>query len=487
MHLPPALMLDRVSNKLLLAAAIALVLLAACKQRSRKAHGALLVIAIDELRADHCSLSGYDRQTTPHLDALAAEGTLFDRAFSTAPSGVPAHYSLLTGCDPGVAERYLRPGAPSSVALRWRLPAGAPSFAEEMLRAGFATAAFVEDPLIGPTLGFSRGFQTFEYLDGGADQNRERGGALGRLEKWIAARRAREPWFAYVQLSSLARTWQESDPQWDRRFEPRADLAYAPPVVDSHFAWFALPRRRWSGVFATLGEYEARYDGALAKLDQELGRLVDKLRTRRVLDELTLVVVGAHGLSFGEGGLYLDSGVLTEANLRSLCVVRPASRFQAAPRGARIRSVASTMDLAPSLLEGHGAQVPNSMHGLSWWGQLAGSSTRTPAERVVFARFARQDGFLAATSELSYSLVRPWLTDPEPLARAWYGGPAPTDPRPIHTLVESAPEGWRGPREVSDPDEPRLVELRAAAEAWFQRVEEARRAFQRGAAGGGVP
>ncbi len=475
-------MLTRTSRKLLLLVALLASALPACKPRSRQARGALLVIVVDELRADHCSLLGYDRETTPQLAALAAEGALFERAFTTAPWSVPAHLALLTGCDPGVAERYLPPDAPVSAVLRWRLPAGAPSFAEEMLRAGFSTAAFVENPLIGPALGFARGFQTFENLEAGGGERRERGGPLGRLEKWIAERDEGEPWFAYVQLSSLVRTWDEPDAHWDRRFEPRAQLALAPPVVDSHYAWFAAPRRRWSGAYTTLGEYEARYDGALAKLDLELGRFVDKLRTRRDFNELTLAIVGAYGLSFGEGGLYLDSGGLTESDLRSLCLIRPADRTPNAPRGTRISAVASTIDLAPTLLEGHGAQPPGSMQGHSWWGQIAGKAAPPSQDRVVFARYARQDGFLAAKTELTYAYSRPWLTDPQHLVRAWYGGAAPSDPQPIHTLVERTAEGWSAPREITDAEQPPLRELRDAAQAWFQRVEDARRAFHPGAA-----
>lgn len=460
---------------------VALGAVAACTRRAGESRGALLVIAIDELRADHTSLLGYDRATTPYLDELARDGTVFTRAFSTAPWNVPAHLSLLTGCDPGVSKRYLPPGALNSLALRWRLPASAPSMAEEMLRAGFSTAAFVDDPLIGPALGFARGFQDFDMLEaseaGGPDAWGARG-VLGRLERWLARRDEGEAWFAYVQLSDLQRAWEPVDPPWERRFEPRAELDLAPPVADSHYAYFAIPRRRWSGAWATLGEYEAHYDSALARLDEELGAFLERLRERRDFAGLTIAIVGTHGLSFGEGGLYVDSGGSSEADLRALCIVRPAERFTAAPRGARIDAAASLIDVAPTMLELHGAEFPPAMQGRSWKAGLAGLAPIPPRDsRVVFAGYARQEGFFAADADTTYSLARPWLCEPQHLLRAWYGGPPPANPLPVEHLAVRAADGRMVARELSEFEPERLEALRAAAQAWFERVEAARQAF----------
>ena len=60
----------------------------------------MILISIDTLRADHLGFYGYDRPTTPSLDALAQEGVIFDNASSTATGTLPAHASLLTGLYP---------------------------------------------------------------------------------------------------------------------------------------------------------------------------------------------------------------------------------------------------------------------------------------------------------------------------------------------------------------------------------------------------
>ncbi len=459
----------------LLTLAVVFVFGFACTPAPSTDRGNVLVIVIDELRADHCSLMGYDRATTPKLDAIAKQGVVFDNAFTTAPWGVPAHMSVLTGCDPGIAERYVPDAAKSSIALRWRLPSGAPSLAEEMLRAGFETAAFVDTPRIGPALGFTRGFQEFSLIEARDVRGPEDHGARGvltRLRRWLGERRGGERWFAYVQLSDLTRVWDKPDPAWDRRFEPREELDHAPPVVDLPSAYFAIPRRRWFGAYSTLAEYEARYDGALAKLDAELGGLFEELRTRRDFNDTTIVVASAHGISFGEGGVYVDHGALTDADLRALLVVRPADRFAQALRDRRVSEVASLIDLAPTLLELEGAETPRGMQGVSWAAALdagVGAPPERP-QRRVFAHFARQDGFAAMDARYSYAWTRPWITDAPYLQRQWYGGPLPEDPKPLEIL-----------RDRNSPDAPiedaqaLSAAAYAAGRAWLDDVEAARR------------
>jgi arylsulfatase A-like enzyme len=459
----------------LLAVSVATALALACAPAPNTERGNVLVIVVDELRVDHCSLMGYDRATTPKLDAIAKQGVVFENAFTTAPWGVPAHMSVLTGCDPGVAERYVPDGAKGSIALRWRLPSGAPSLAEEMLRAGLETAAFVDTPRIGPALGFTRGFQEFSLVEprdvrGPEDQGAR--GVLTRLRRWLGERRGGERWFAYVQLSDLTRVWDTPDPAWDRRFEPREELDHAPPVVDLPSAYFAIPRRRWFGAYSTLAEYEARYDGALAKLDTELGALFEDLRARRDFGDVTIVVASAHGVSFGEGGVYVDHGSLTDADLRALLVVRPADRFAQAVRGRRVSAVASLIDVAPTLLELEGAEPPRGMQGVSWLASLDARAGAPPdrSQRRVFAHFARQDGFAALDARYSYAWTRPWICEPSYLQRQWYGGPIPDDPKPLEIL-----------RDRSNPDAPiedaeaLAAAAHAAGRAWLDEVEAARR------------
>src|SRR2546429_2771982 len=63
----------------------------------------ILLIMPDQMRGDCLSVRGHPVVRTPHLDALAAEGALFRRAYTTCPSCIPARYSLLTGLFPATS------------------------------------------------------------------------------------------------------------------------------------------------------------------------------------------------------------------------------------------------------------------------------------------------------------------------------------------------------------------------------------------------
>ncbi|MCZ6598889.1 MAG: sulfatase-like hydrolase/transferase, partial [Planctomycetota bacterium] len=136
----------------------------------------VLVVAIDGLRADHVGCYGYDLPTTPTLDQLAADGVAFSEAFSTAPLPLPAHVSLLTGCDPNVARRLGSTGEME----RWRVPHEVPRLAVSFLRHGYATAAFLDHELLAERLGLGSGFQRYEVTDS-ARENELDGVGIGAI------------------------------------------------------------------------------------------------------------------------------------------------------------------------------------------------------------------------------------------------------------------------------------------------------------------
>jgi len=458
------------------ASAFALLLTCACSPDASAARGGVLLLVIDELRADHCSLLGYDRATTPELDQLAQESVVFDNAFSCAPWDVPAHMALLTGCDPGVAERLLPPDTPATLAVRWRLPQQAPSLPEEMLRAGYATAAFVDSPLIGPALGFERGFQKFQTLEPGDVEGPDDVGAravFARVKHWLNERDVGEPWFVYAHVADLTRAWQEPDPAWDSRFKSREELDFAPPVSEFRPALFAIPRQRWSGAYSTLGEYETRYDGAIARLDAQIGELIDGLRARADFADTTIVVASSHGVSFGEGGFYVDHGGLTDADLRALLIVRPADRTPVAARGTHERAVASLIDVAPTVFDLRRVEIPRGVRGYSWAARIESDAEFAAPERIVFAKFGRFDGYAAMDSEATYSWIRPWIADPIGLRFSWYGG-SPTETVPVESLVERS-SGKPIARDGASAA--RIEAYRTAAASWQASVEEQRRRY----------
>ncbi|MBK7874544.1 MAG: sulfatase [Planctomycetes bacterium] len=368
----------------------------------------MLLIAIDGLRADHLSAAGYDRPTTPVLDALAKQGTLFTNAWSAAPRPLPAHAALLTGCDPWIARREAPEGNHASDPFAWRVPDGAPKLAQELLAHGYATAAFVGDPALSPVSGFGAGFQTYAapQPDSSDPAEHEFEGVSTRFVNWLFEKSPSQDWFAYLHVDELVRVWgrKSADPRWDTYFPPRPELSTIPPVADGDPVFFAVPRARWPGGTLSIGEYEARYDGALCALDGKLGQLLERLRRTGRLKNTTVIVAGTFGTSFGESGLYLGSGTLSDVDLRVPLFVRPLLGSPM-PRGQVSDALVSTIDVAPTILELERIGVPRGMHGES---QLARLSGRAGTDRsVLFASGGLFPGWVAIDAEFCLGALRP--------------------------------------------------------------------------------
>lgn len=458
----------------------ALLILAGCSDGGGSAETGrgVLLLAIDSLRADHTGRGGYDRPTTPNLDALCEQGVYFAQAFSAAPSIIPAHAAVLTGCDPAIARQPPLPeGVFGGLAREWRIPEAVPTLAREFLVAGFATAAFVDHSWLVPAFGFDAGFEEFYAFREGSVPGRKDFGLEGgatRFLRWLRQLDVRRDWFAYLTVNELCRAWLYNDPIWDTYFPPRAELSAVPPVSEADRVFFAIPRSLWPAGSISLGEYEARYDGALRRLDGLIHRLLDQLEEMGRLGETTVCVVGTFGLGFGESGLLLDHGTLSDVDLHVPWILCPAASFPC-ERGRRTDVLASTIDVAPTLLAIAGIERPEGMHGVSQVAALSGGDG--PARDFAFAQGGFHDGFAVRTASLSYEWILPGGNGPSTLADSWFGGRRPSDELWREHLRDRASGAGPGDLEPSADLPEAARELHAAGEDWYHWIELARDAL----------
>jgi arylsulfatase len=422
-----------------LVALVAALLLAACGggRPDEVGHGVLLV-AIDGLRADHVGAYGYDRDTTPHLDALAARGVLFESAISASSLRLPSLAALLSGCDPNMARRQLPGLAATGMPQVWFVPPALPSLAVEFAVGGYRTAAFVDSSEFDPHFGLSRGFHEVRHEDDPWER-RERG-PLDQAADWIRSRPLDADWFCCVHVADLLRAFEEPHPEWDGFFVPRPELEWVPPVGASARNFHALPPDRWEGGTVTLGRYEARYDGALRRLDAALQRLFDSIELGGRFKRTTVCIVGTHGLQFGEAGLMLDHGLYAPPDVHVPLVLRPAIGL-ATPHveGLRSRPVVSSLDVAPTLLALAGLASPSGVHGRSLAPRLAGELPSDAHERIVVSSCGLVLGMAAYSDEVVLENLFPGFEATPQLLDQWLGG-APVEG------VERRAYAWRTTR-----------------------------------------
>ena len=222
----------------------------------------LLVVTLDTLRADRLGCTGDHLARTPAMDALAGGGILFQDCYTPIPLTLPAHCTLFTGRWPfalGVRNNAFYALDPSELTLAERLKAD-----------GYGTSALVASYVLKERFGLSQGFDAYDDRLGYEDR-------AGRLDAEIPADQV------YRKFASwLAGLGGRNPPffLWVHFFDPHKPYAPPPEYLKS------------AGGDA--------YRGEVAFMDFYVGRMIDDLRERKLLDSTLIVLVGDHGEAFGE-------------------------------------------------------------------------------------------------------------------------------------------------------------------------------------------
>jgi arylsulfatase A-like enzyme len=337
----------------------------------------IILIVMDTVRADHTSLYGYDRDTTPNLRRLAAESTLYRNAISASDWTSPSHASIFTGM------YALRHGVRNDLPdyRIGKLPKAVPTLPEALSRQGYQTVGIASNTgFLSDSIGFGRGFDSYRlpmpwmifeqsrypavlrwvrrcllpsrkedeiYLNAGKI-TAQTIGALGQLA-------GREPFFLFLNYM---------DAHWP----------YAPPQPFS--GRFGAPSRRMSGhdldglvravdfrertiTDAEQRDLKAAYDGGIAYLDEQLGILFDALRRAGSYEHTLIIVTSDHGEAFGEKSLLGHGTSVYQDQVRvPLLIKYPGQR-----KAIEMSALASGVDLYPTVMEAVGAPRESYMAG----------------------------------------------------------------------------------------------------------------------------
>jgi arylsulfatase A-like enzyme/tetratricopeptide (TPR) repeat protein len=320
----------------------------------------VLLISIDTLRADHLGAYGFRGSISPHIDALAREGTVFENVHSPVPMTLPAHASMLTGTFPPT--HGLRDN------LEKRLPEASVTLAERLKARGLATGAVVSSFVLDRRFGLSQGFDTYDdrflAVHKIGDLSERKGDeATRKAVEWLEKNRGR-PFFLFLHY------YDPHDP-----YEP------PPPFAET---WKGHP-----------------YQGEIAFTDHCVGQVMAKLKELGLYDQTLVVLTGDHGEMLGEHGELNHGYFIYEAALRVPLVVRvPGAKGVA----ARVDLPASLVDVAPTILSLLGADVPKDVQGvdLSPWlfGRGAGGGARPLyAETITPTRYYGANSLLAVIAD----------------------------------------------------------------------------------------
>jgi arylsulfatase A-like enzyme len=349
--------------------------LAALPPADREAPSILLVV-LDAVRASNLSLYGYPAPTTPVLAALGRRGVIFRRAYATSPWTLPSHATLVTG-------RY-----PHELTAGWETPMqrDVPTLATTLAARGYVTGGFVANVgYCGRETGLDHGFSHYQDYRITPSEFLE-ASSLARIVVNNPRLRAAVRYYDIPGRKS-AHDVADAFLRWQARHDDRPFFAllnlydahepYLPPSPFDTLFGRAAPRRnelirlfnpRMAERAFKIGmssqerhAEEQAYDGAIAYLDGEIGRLLGELERRGRLATTVVIVVGDHGELFGEHDLFTHGNSLYLPLLHVPLVV---SFPPAIPTNTVVETPVTLRDLPATLLALAGSPAALPGHSL---------------------------------------------------------------------------------------------------------------------------
>ncbi|HEX5759516.1 MAG TPA: sulfatase-like hydrolase/transferase [Thermoanaerobaculia bacterium] len=315
---------------------VPLLLTAACNRGGDEVFpGApVVLISIDTLRSDRLPAYGYQGVETPAIDALRADGVLFERAYSHYPLTLPAHASILTGLLP--PDHGVRDNTGYTLDLDQ-----VPFLPKELKKLGYATGGAVSTFVLRAQTGLGPGFDFYED-----SIETKRGAPLGGQQRpGSETLRVASSWLDGVAEGKFFLFFHIYEPH----------TPYAPPEP-----------------FAS--RYADKYDGDVAAADAIVGRLLARLQELGVYDDALVVLLSDHGEGLGDHGEE-EHGIFLyrEALQVPLLLKLPGSRRA----GETITAPAQLVDVLPTVLRMVGAEVPAAAKGKPLL-DLAGETAARP-------------------------------------------------------------------------------------------------------------
>ncbi len=326
----------------------------------------IVLISVDTLRPDRLSCYGHARSTSPNMDRLAREGTLFENVVSSTSWTLPAHSSMFTGLVDsvhGVLETDTRLGDSHN------------TLAERLASAGYETVGIFSGPLLHPVFGLSQGFESYIDCTGLSGQTMSALRAGDKVDNEVV-RQASATTITNPTVSNATRDWLQQNSKkpffmfihmWDVHY------LYIPPppydeLYDRDYRGAMDGRLFFTGGLdpgmpeADLQHVLALYDGEIAWTDLFVGHILAELK-RRGLDESTVVMLlSDHGEEFYEHGLRGHRLALFEESIRIPLVVRWPGRV---PAGRQLENQVAMVDIMPTLLDMAGIAAGDEVMGRS--------------------------------------------------------------------------------------------------------------------------
>jgi choline-sulfatase len=366
----------------------------------------ILYIDIDSLRPDHLGCYGYPRPISPNIDAIAAEGVRFNQFYASDTPCVPSRASLFSGragINNGVVAHEHIPAASNLRYGNQHRNGDAPVWMHLLAKNGIHTtsfSSFANRHLMG---WFHFGFREFhlESLKNGDEEAHEVNEVFlpwlernAKNENWFVHLNYWEPHTYYTQPKTYCDfAAQYPAPEWPDAATIERQQRDTGVRSASHI-WTQAESPNGKSRFPNMpdklrnrGDFEHLingYDGAIAYLDEQLGRVFDLLKAQGVWDETAIIISADHGEAFGELGQYMEHGSAAPAVHHIPLIIKWPGITDVCAGESRDELLLN-IDLTATVADGLGLEPPAGWNGQSFLPLLEGKELSSPRQQLIWS------------------------------------------------------------------------------------------------------
>ena len=391
----------------------------------------VVLITVDTLRADRVSAYGYELPTTPAIDALAAQGALFERAIASSSATAPSHATMFTS---------LRVREHSVSYLNGRTRLESPDALPQRFRdGGYATGAFVGNFMLQPRTGFDAGFDVFDStldsfpLEGMVIFERRGKATAERALAWLE-QQAEKPFFLWLHLQDPHGPYLPPNTHFGTFELPRRADEWRLPQLGDRFGYYGVPSYQVVEGAEYPSDYEALYADEIRYADDSIAAVLAAVDAHASGRESVVLLTADHGEAMGEGGYYYVHSHTTTPDIAHVPFVLRAPGIPAQRRSEGVGHI----DVLPTLLELAGLPPAEGARGIALGSYLR--NRRTLPERTLICDMGTELAAYRGDRFVRLVEVAPALLDAGDLSsRAAGGKPA----RPIWGRVAAERTGPR--------------------------------------------
>jgi arylsulfatase A-like enzyme len=331
----------------------------------------VLLISIDTLRADHLSSYGYDYETSPFLDELAAQGTRFKNAFVNCHPTPPSHTTILSSRYQETHTVLLHPRKRGDVTpgrdhLVQEIPKAIKLLQEMLQDSGYATVGVVGRGFGTRVGGFERGFDDY-YSP--TDNKEGRGRLLKMIRKRLSEGR---PIYAFFHTFAVHAPYLPPK-RYQKMFGEETN-EFRPTVKN-------IRKAASKQNLKDIAKARAMYDGEIRKTDDDLRKFFSSLEEIGFLSNALVIVTSDHGEEFGEHGGMMHGPKLYDELIHVPLILWGSG----VPKGKVVERLVSSVDIVPTILDIVNVETDAHLEGEN----LLAPARLSPEDEVVFSQVAQ--------------------------------------------------------------------------------------------------